>query len=52
MINSLLKQKGLHFMHFNIRSLLSKNKFDMFKQQMSMSNIDIICVQVKSPWLS
>ena len=49
MNNALIKQKGLHFMHLNIRSLYNKNKFDMFKQQMSMSKIDVICIS--ESWL-
>ena len=36
-------------MHLNIRSLYSKNKFDMFKQQMSTSNLGVICVS--ETWL-
>ena len=40
----LFKDKGFHLMHLNIRSLFSKNKFDMFKQQMIDSGIDVICL--------
>ena len=36
------KNKGLHLLHLNIRSLFCKNKFDMFKQQMTDSGIDVI----------
>ena len=49
MDNKLFKDKGLHFMHLNVRSLFSKNKFDMFKQQMSSSNASIICIS--ETWL-
>ena len=34
--------KGLHFVHMNIRSLYSKNKFEMFKQQISNSKIHLM----------
>ena len=41
-VENKFKNKGLHLMHLNIRSLFCKNKFDMFKQQMTDSGIDII----------
>ena len=43
------KNKGFHLMHLNIRSLFSKNKFDMFKQQMIDSGLDTICIS--ETWL-
>ena len=49
MNNMLFNEKGIHLMHLNIRSLFCKNKFDMFKQQMSYSNIDVICIS--ETWL-
>ena len=49
MDNILFKNKGIHLFHLNIRSLFSKNKFDMFKQQMIDSNTDIICLS--ETWL-
>ena len=49
MDNTTFNGKGLHFMHLNIRSLFNKNKFDMFKQQMSQSNIDVLCLS--ETWL-
>ena len=47
--NEYFKTKGFHLMHLNIRSLFCKNKFDMFKQQMFDSNIDI--VGLSETWL-
>ena len=40
----LFKGKGIHLYHLNIRSLYSKMKFDMFKEQMTNCNADIICL--------
>ena len=52
-LKHLLKEKilmdGIHLFHLNIRSLFCKNKFDMFKQQMSHSDADIICLS--ETWL-
>ena len=45
----IFNKKGFHLMHLNIRSLFCKNKFNMFQQQMSKSNIDIICLS--ETWL-
>ena len=46
---SVFKEKGFHLMHQNIRSLFCKNKFDMFKQQMSLADISVICLS--ETWL-
>ena len=43
MDNTIFKNKGIHLFRLNIRSLFSKNKFDMFKYQMINSGTDIIC---------
>ena len=49
MDNTCFKEKGLHFIHLNVRSLYNKNKFDMFKQQMTNANIDMI--SLSETWL-
>ena len=49
MDNLILNSKGTHLMHLNIRSLFCKNKFDMFKQQMLNSDIDVITLS--ETWL-
>ena len=49
MNNLSFKKKGLNIMHLNIRSLFCKNKFDMFKQQMHDSGVQIICLS--ETWL-
>ena len=49
MDEKLFKGKGIHLFHLNIRSLFCKNKFDMFKQQMSHSDADIKCLS--ETWL-
>ena len=41
--------KGFHIMHLNIRSLFCRNKYDMFKQQMIDSGLDVICLS--ETWL-
>ena len=50
MMNNLkFDNKGIHLVHLNIRSLFCRNKFEMFKQQMIHSNIDIMCLS--ETWL-
>ena len=36
--------KGFHIVHFNVRSLLAKGKFDMFKVQMMRSEAHPVCM--------
>ena len=47
--DNIFSNKGFHLMHLNIRSLFCKNKFDMFKQQMIDSCIDVVCIS--ETWL-
>ena len=42
--------KGLHFVHFNVRSLLAKGKFDMFKTQVVCSGAQVVCLS--ETWLN
>ena len=49
MVEDMFIGKGIHLLHLNIRSLFCKNKFDMFKEQMSNSKADIICLS--ETWL-
>ena len=42
--------RGLHIVHFNVRSLLSKGKFDMFKTQVAMSGAHLVCLS--ETWLN
>ena len=42
-------KKRFHLMHLNIRSLFSKNKFDIFKQQMIES--DLYIISLSKTWL-
>ena len=44
-----LKNKGIDLVHLNIRSLFCKNKFDMFKQQLMNSNVNVI--GISETWL-
>ena len=44
-----INNKGIHLVHLNIRSLFCKTKFDMFRQQLWNSNIDIMCLS--ETWL-
>ena len=46
MNNQILSNKGLNILHLNIRSLFCKNKFEMFKNQIQNSEIQIICLSV------
>ena len=49
MDNLKFNEKGIHLVHLNIRSLFGRNKFDMFKQQLMNSNIDVMCLS--ETWL-
>ena len=49
MNNLNLDKKGIHLVHLNMRSLYCRNKFDMFKQQLLNSNIDVFCIS--ESWL-
>ena len=44
MDDRLFTGKGIHLFHLNIRSLLCKHKFDMFKEQMVNSKAYILCL--------
>ena len=44
-----LNNKGLNLVHLNIRSLFCKNKFDMFKQQLLNSNVNVL--GISETWL-
>ena len=48
--NNSLGTKGFNLVHLNIRSLFCKNKFEMFKQQLTDSNIHVI--GISESWLN
>ena len=43
------KKKGFHFVHLNIRSILCRKKFEMFKQQLYSENIHMF--GISESWL-
>ena len=48
--NNLNQHKGFRIAHLNVRSLLGGSKFDMLKQQITNSNIDLFTIS--ETWLS
>ena len=43
-------EKGIHFMHLNTCSLLSKNRFDLIRMQLMHSGLDVI--SLSETWLT
>ena len=47
--NNFKNTKGLHFIHLNVRSILSKGKFDNLKNQIQRSQAHVI--SISETWL-